>query len=87
MAQDENKHAPLVQEVVETLLSKFEKLPKTDRQVVVIASIEAIAWIAAMESRSFCKKNDLNSEAAMDRIEEYALLFAHNATHELAKNF
>jgi hypothetical protein len=79
-------HSPLVQEVVDTLLSKFEKLPHTDRQVVIIASIEAIAWIAAMESASHCKKKGLNSEHAMERIEDYAVLFANNAIRDLAKS-
>ena len=76
MAFDSNNRSELVEEVVETLLTKFQTLPTVDRSLIVIASIEAIAWLASMESVSHCKKLGENDEHLQDRMNEYKKVFA-----------
>ena len=79
------EHSPLVKELVDTLLSKFEKMPTVDRNLVVIASIEATAWIATMESISYCNRNGLNKETMRERFEEYCKIFEATGAMDLGK--
>ncbi|MBV1900766.1 MAG: hypothetical protein KUG56_03740 [Kordiimonadaceae bacterium] len=66
---------PLVQEILDTLLLKFEELPIDDRNLIVIASIEAIAWIAAMECETFAENSIEEAGTAHRRFADYNYLF------------
>ncbi|PCI59613.1 MAG: hypothetical protein COB37_11245 [Kordiimonadales bacterium] len=73
----------MAQNVLNVVLSKIRQLPISDRSLVVIASVEAIAWIAAVETTTHCRNNGLDRTAARERIDEYAMLFVSNADRSL----
>ena len=78
---------PLVQDMVDMLLSKFESLSREDRQMMAIATIEAAAWIAAMESTSYSKRRGLGIEGATKRLNDYQALFECEGQRDLDQNF
>lgn len=77
------EHSPLVKELVDVMLSKFEQQPAIDRSLVVIASIEATAWIASMESISHCKRHGLGPKEHRERFGQYCQAFATVGAIEL----
>lgn len=83
MLRPEKERPILVQEIVDVLLEKFERLPVVDRNTVVIASVEAVAWLAAMEVESCKAKKELTDADARKRFEEYIKLFATVGAEEM----
>ena len=80
MAHEQSK---LVKQVVSMLLTQFKNFPKVERSYIVIASIEALAWISAMETVSHCKEAKEGPEEANARIRQYSELFSSNAARGL----
>lgn len=72
-----------VQEIVDAVIEKVERLPVEDRNLVLIASIEAIASIAAMESMAHSEGSSDDTAAASSRVAHYVNLFAASAEQNL----
>lgn len=87
MASQRNEYSHLAEEIVELVLSKIHRLPKEDPNLVVIAAVEAIAWIAATETNNYCRENNEDGEKAMERVAEYSRVFAARAQCDLTQNF
>lgn len=87
MQTAKNARPPLVQDMVDMLLSKFESLPKRDRQVMVIAILESAAWISAMESTSHARRRGSGKAGAEERIQDYRDLFETNIRRDLNEMF
>lgn len=77
----------LAQEVVSIFISKVDKLPIVDPNLIVIAAVEAVAWIAAEESAANAKMNLRGKDVAANRVDEYARLFKQRALKDLAQNY
>ena len=84
MAEVGGENRPIVQEILDTLLLKFEELPIDDRNLIVIATIEAIAWISAMEAVAYAEKSDNEDETAHSRFADYNYLFTLAGNNRLA---
>lgn len=78
---------PLVQDMVDTLLSKFETLAREERQLMAIATVEAAAWIAAMESTSYAKRRNMGIEGATKRLNDYQALFECESQRDIDPSF
>jgi len=87
MTNRQSDYSHLAEEIVELVLSKIHRLPKDDPNLVVIAAVEAIAWIAAAETNNHCREHEKDSDAAMERIAEYTRLFTNRVQHDLAETF
>lgn len=87
MSERPAEYSQLAEEIVELVLSKVHRLPKEENSLVVIAAIEAIAWIAATETNNHCREKGKDSDAAMERAEEYSKLFASRVHHDLAETY
>lgn len=79
-------HSKLVNEIVDLLLSKFEHLPPEERSMIAPATIEAAAWIVAMESTVYCKKNGCNGDEALARAAHFEQMFAAEIERDLAEH-
>ena len=75
----------LVEEIVAHLLEKFERLPTENKSLIALATIEATAWIIAMEVVTHAKTHDCKPEDLEDRTDKYAGLFASMIKMEVAK--
>ncbi|PCI59612.1 MAG: hypothetical protein COB37_11240 [Kordiimonadales bacterium] len=80
MAHEQSK---LVKQVTGMLLTQFKNFPNVERSYIIIASIEALAWISAMETVSHCKEVNEGPEEAKARILHYSQLFSSNAARGL----
>ena len=80
MAREQSQ---LVKQVISMLLTQFKNFPNVERSYIVIASIEALAWISAMETVSHCKEANEGPEEAKARILQYSQLFSSNAARGL----
>lgn len=80
-------HAEMVRDVMDAVLTKLPNIPAADRSLVVIASLEAIASIAAEEATFHCKEKGKDRTGAIDRIDKYASLFVANADRALPETF
>ena len=69
-------HSVLVQEIIDTVISRFEALSVAERKQAANALVEAAAWFAAMETTTVCKKNGFNSQLAMERASDFEDLFS-----------
>ncbi|MBL4789206.1 MAG: hypothetical protein JKY60_09210 [Kordiimonadaceae bacterium] len=87
MPDEAPKYLDHVHEVVSVVLSKIDKLPTADRSLVVIASIEAISWIAAKDVASHIRMKGYGSEEAEERCKTYVDLFELNLRRALPENY
>jgi hypothetical protein len=77
----------LAQEMMMMLKFKVDQLPLLDPNLVVMAALEAAAWIAAEESAAHAKLTLGDSVSAMDRLDDYAKLFSRRAMRDLSDNY
>lgn len=77
----------LAQEVISLFTSKVDKLPIVDPNLIVMAAIEAVAWISAEESTAHAKMNLRGKDAAANRVDEYTRLFKQCALKDLGQNY
>ncbi|MBL4835938.1 MAG: hypothetical protein JKY34_00045 [Kordiimonadaceae bacterium] len=75
MPEKDGVTRPVVQDILDILLTKFEELPIDDRDLAVVACIEAIAWIAAMEAGAYAAESGKTRKDAHDRFGDYNYLF------------
>jgi len=68
-----------IKEVRHTVISQLSRLPRDDRDLVMIASIEAVAKIAAMEASKHSQDNGFSGEVTRSRINDYARIFAESS--------
>lgn len=80
--QDEQKE--LIEEVLNALKEKFATLPITNRNILAIATVEAAAMIAAVESDTHGQLVGYGRPEVEDRIQEYVDIFRINALRSLA---
>lgn len=76
-------HRHLVAEIVEHLLEKFKRLPVGNRELIVLSTIEAAAWITAMETRAHVKKTGCDAVETDARTKMYIDLYASILDNEM----
>ncbi|MBL4790793.1 MAG: hypothetical protein JKY60_17665 [Kordiimonadaceae bacterium] len=69
------KHSTLITEIVGMLLTRFERLPTNDQSLIAIATVEAAAWIVAMETTSADDKSDERRLQTLENSKRYAEIF------------
>jgi len=87
MPDEAPQHLEYMYEVVSVILSKIDKLPTSDRSLVVIAAIEAISWIAAKDVASHIRLTGYGSEEAEERCKIYVELFEVNLRRALPESY
>ena len=72
-----------MEEVFEVLQGKFDGLPTMDRNLIALASLEAIAKVIAKEVHTHAMILGHNRNMAEKRILEYSKLFKMVASNHL----
>ena len=85
MKQYQPDQSILVEEIVSHLLEKFERLPTNNKSLIAIATIEATAWIIAVEVVTHAKTHNCEPEDLEDRMEKYIGLFGSMIKMEVDK--
>ena len=75
MPKKDGEPRPVVQGILDVLLAKFEQLPIDDRDLAIVASIEAVAWIAAIEAEVYSAEPGRTRKDAHERFADYNYLF------------
>lgn len=77
----------LIQEIMDSLSVKFDRLEKVERSIVVLAAIEAVAAFTAMECTDFAIKNGTGLGEVNNRADTYVAVMAANIKRALLEQF
>jgi len=85
MTEQEIDHRDLVSEIIEHLLEKFKRLPVHNRNLIILATIEATARVTAMETVYYSQKSNCSEDETNSRINEYVALYSSLVDVEVKK--
>ena len=77
----------LIQDIMDSLSTRFDRLEKSDKSLIVLASIEAVATFAAMECTDFAVKTGADLADANHRADTYVAVLAANIKRTLLQQF
>ena len=83
MKLDEIPDRQLVSEIIAQLIKKYKGLAKTDSGVVMLATIEAAAYVAASETKMRVKNEGLTETEVAQRLDLYADVFKGRLVWEM----